>query len=209
LSEILSLTNIQFDAVKEIGNIGAGNAATALAKMINDKIDMSIPEIGILEFSKVADLVGGPGAYVIGIYLTVNGDAPANILFLIPMEKACVLVDMVMGKAIGTTKPEQLGEMDFSVLTEVSNIISSTYLSALSSFTGIGFFSTVPALAIDMAGAVLDSVLALFGEIEDNVLLLKTQFKKGTEDLVGHFFMLPNVGSLEIILAALGVSSNG
>ncbi|MDR1615739.1 MAG: chemotaxis protein CheC [Syntrophomonadaceae bacterium] len=204
-----SLTRLQLDVLKEIGNIGAGNAATALAQMINDKVDMSIPEVGILAFNEVAELVGGADAHVIGIYLTVEGEAPANILFLIAMDRACALVDMLLGKPENTTNAANLTELDLSALQEVGNIIAATYLNALSSFTGLKFVWSVPALAIDMAGAVMDSILALFGVMGDHVLLLKTEFKKNQTGLVGNFFLLPNVGSLEIILSALGVSKNG
>jgi chemotaxis protein CheC len=204
-----SLTRLQLDVLKEIGNIGAGNAATALAQMINGKIDMSIPEVGILAFDEVAELVGGADAHVVGIYLTAEGEAPVNILFLIAMDRACALVDMLLGKPENTTNYANLTELELSALQEVGNILAATYLNALSSFTGLKFAWSVPALAIDMAGAVMDSILALFGVMGDHILLLKTEFKKNQMDLVGNFFLLPNVGSLEIILSALGVSKNG
>ncbi|HQA06881.1 MAG TPA: chemotaxis protein CheC [Syntrophomonadaceae bacterium] len=200
------LSNLQVDALKEIGNIGAGNAATALAQMINSKIDMNVPKVSILEFDKVPELLGGADSYVVGIYLTVTGSAPARILFILPVAQACRLVDMMMGQPPGHTVPQQMNEIEYSAMMELGNIISATYLNALAMFTQLTLVPSVPALGMDMAGALLNAILAQFGEVADHVLVLETQFKKGDEDVVGHFFMLPEPGSLNTILTALGVS---
>lgn len=200
------LSNLQIDALKEIGNIGAGNAATALAQMINTKIDMNVPQISILPFSEVPELVGGADHHAVGIYLNVAGKAATNILFLMEADKACYLVDMLMGRNQGSTQPENLSELEISAMMEVGNIISATYLNALAMFTQLAFVPSVPALAIDMAGAILGVILAEYGQMGDTVLLLDTLFKKDDQDVVGHFFLLPEPGALDIILSALGVS---
>ena len=200
------LSHMQMDALKEIGNIGAGNAATALAQMINSKIDMNVPRVNILEFDKVPELLGGADVFVVGIYLTVLGSAPASLLFILPVEHACRLVDMMMGQPAGHTKPQEMSDMEYSAMMELGNIISATYLNALAMFTQLTLAPSVPALGMDMAGAILDAILAQFGEVADHVLVLETQFKKDSEDVVGHFFMLPEPGSLDTILTALGVS---
>lgn len=200
------LSGIQLDALKEIGNIGAGNAATALAQLVNSKIDMSVPQAKILLFSEVPELVGGADQHVVGIYLRVEGSAPANILFVIPVNQACLLVDMLMYKQLGSTNMENFGEMEMSAMMELGNIISATYLNALASFTGLKMLPSVPALGIDMAGAVMDAILAQFGEIADHVLVLETDFKRDSLDIIGHFILLPEPGSLDIILKSLGVS---
>lgn len=206
LDRFQELSNLQVDALKEIGNIGAGNAATALAQMINSKIDMNVPKVSILEFDKVPELLGGADSYVVGIYLTVTGSAPARILFILPVAQACRLVDMMMGQPLGHTVPQQMSDMEYSAMMELGNIISATYLNALAMFTQLTLIPSVPALGMDMAGALLNAILAQFGEVADHVLVLETQFKKGDEDVVGYFFMLPEPGSLNTILTALGVS---
>lgn len=200
------LTSIQLDALKEIGNIGAGNAATALAQMVNSKIDMDVPRVSILPFEDVADLIGGAEKYVVGIYLNVSGSAPLSILFLLPIENACLLVDMLIGKQLNTTSPEELSDMDISAMMELGNIISATYLNSLAMFTQLNFSLSVPALGMDMAGAIIDAILAQFGQVADHVLLLETQFRKEEVDVVGHFFLLPEPESLSVILSALGVN---
>lgn len=206
VDDFSKLSGLQLDALKEIGNIGAGNAATALAQMVNSKIDMTVPQARIMLFSEVPDLVGGADKHVVGIYLRVEGSAPASILFIIPIEQACLLVDMLMYKPLGTTNMENFGDMEMSAMMELGNIISGTYLNALAAFTGLKLLPSVPALGIDMAGAVMDAILAQFGEVADHVLVLETDFKKESVDLIGHFILLPEPGALDTILKSLGVS---
>ena len=198
------LSGLQLDALREVGNIGAGNAATALAQMINARIDMTVPRLTILPLGDVPELTGGADSFVVGVYLGVTGSARASILFVLPVENALHLVDMLMGRNSGET--QFLDEMEVSALQEVGNIIASTYLNALAMFTGLTLVPSVPAFGMDMAGAILNAVLAQFGTAGDYVLVLETEFKREGQDVVGHFFMLPEPGALELILSALGVS---
>ena len=200
------LSGMQLDILREIGNIGSGNAATALAQLLNAKIDMNVPQVNILPFAEVPALVGGADLHVVGLFLVATGSAPASILFLLPVDKACLLVDMLMGKEWGKTDPTNLSDMDFSALMELGNIICATYLNALAVFTQLDFRPSVPALGIDMAGAILNAVLAQFGAVADHVLVLETEFKRDEQEIVGHFFLLSEPGSLDVILASLGVS---
>lgn len=206
MDEFTKLSGLQLDALKEIGNIGAGNAATALAQMVQTKIDMSVPRVSILPFADVPDLLGGPDAHVVGIYFMVTGPAPTSILFILTAKKAGLLVDMLLQRKTGETDVYNLSEMEMSAMMELGNILSATYLNAMSMFTQLTFIPSVPALGIDMAGAILNAILAQFGEIADHVLLLETDFTKGEDEVVGHFFLLPEPGSLQTILKALGVS---
>lgn len=206
VQDFSELSGLQLDALREIGNIGAGNAATALAQMVQAKIDMTVPEVTILPFAEVPDLIGGADTHVTGIYFNVTGPAPTSILFILSIEKACLLIDMLLGRRPGETTAETLSELEMSAMMELGNILSATYLNALAMFTQLTFLPSVPALAIDMAGAVLDAILAQFGEIADHVLVLETQFVRDQEEVVGHFFLLPEPDSLNTILAALGVS---
>ena len=127
--DILELTPTQLDALREIGNVGAGNSATALSQIINHRIDMNVPEVSIVPLTEVPDLVGGPDVMVAGVFLRVYGAAPSNILFLLPQESAFYLVDMILGKQRGETKT--LDFMDESALMEIGNILAGAYLNAL------------------------------------------------------------------------------
>ncbi|MCW2277423.1 chemotaxis protein CheC [Heliophilum fasciatum] len=200
----LSLTPMQMDALREVGNVGAGNAATALSEMVGRAIDMNVPALGIVPFCEVSEHMGGAETLVAGVYICVTGEAPASMLFVLPLDSACGLVDMLMGRPIGTTVT--IGEMEESALKEIGNILTGTYLRALSMFTQITFEQSVPALAIDMAEAINSVVLAMVADVGDHALLLETEFKGAAQNIKGSLFLIPQEGTLEKILASLGLA---
>lgn len=202
--DILSLTALQLDALREIGNVGAGNAATALSQILNKKIDMTVPKVAILPLGEVPEVVGGPDSMVAGVYLRMFGPAPGSILFLLPRESAFCLVDMLMGKEQGTTK--LLNSMDESALMEIGNILAGAYLNALSFFTKLTLLPSIPALALDMAGAILSVILIQLGQMGDHALVIETEFTTESKGVSGHFFLIPDPGSLSTILSAIGVT---
>ena len=202
--DIMNLSLLQLDALREVGNVGAGNAATALSQIINRKIDMTVPKVAILPLGDVPDVVGGPEIMVAGVYLRVFGPAPSSILFLLPRESAFALVDMLMGRERGMT--EHLDAMDESALLEIGNILAGAYLNALSFFTKFTLLPSIPALAMDMAGAILSVILSQLGQMGDHALVIETEFStEGDGGVKGHFFLIPDPGSLGTILAAIGV----
>ncbi len=199
---INELNVMQIDVLKEIGNIGAGNAVTALSKMVSKKIDMKVPKVNILEFKDVPELVGGAEVLVSGIYFQVFGDITGSIMFIIDKTSSKLLTNLLMGK--DDTNPE-LDEMERSALKEVGNILAGSYLSSLSSLTGLKISVSVPSLAIDMAGAIMSVPIALFGQVGDHVLLIETEFIEGTNLVKGNFFLIPDGNSFEVLLRSLGV----
>lgn len=201
--EIFELSATQMDVLREIGNVGAGNSATALSQIINRRIDMTVPKVSIVPIGDVPDLIGGPDAMVAGVFLRVYGQAPSNILFIMPKESAYYLVDMLMGKKHGST--DKLDFMDESALMEIGNILAGAYLNALFTFTNISMIPSIPALALDMAGAILSVVLVQLGQMGDHALVIETQFQAENDGITGHFFLVPDPGSLETILSAVGV----
>ncbi|MDT8901316.1 chemotaxis protein CheC [Selenomonadales bacterium 4137-cl] len=202
--DIMKLSSLELDALKEVGNVGAGNAATALSQIINRKIDMTVPQVAILPLGEVPDVVGGPEIMVAGVFLRVFGPAPSSILFLLPRDSAFLLVDMLMGRERGLT--DHLDSMDESALLEIGNILAGAYLNALSFFTKFTLLPSIPALAIDMAGAILSVILSQLGQMGDHALVIETEFStEGDGGVKGHFFLIPDPGSLGTILAAIGV----
>lgn len=197
-----NLNSIQIDVLKEIGNIGAGNAATALSKMIAKRIDMDVPKVNILEFKDVAELVGGPETAVVGIYFKVSGDLTGSIMFLLDQNSVKLLINLLMAE---DETSDQLSEMEISALQEVGNILAGAYLSSLSTLTGLKLVVSVPSLASDMAGAILSVPVILFGQVGDKVMLIETDFIEGSQHVKGNFFLIPDEESFEILLKSLGV----
>lgn len=201
-------TSQYYDVLKELGNIGAGNATTALAQMIGCKVDMSVPQVQLLEFNALGEAVGGEEEIMAGIYLQVEGDIEGNMMFIQKKASAAHLVNKLMGGMLGSTEEEivnrEFGEMECSAIKEVGNIITGAYLNALSSLTNLKIFPSVPQLAIDMAGALLSVPAVEFGVFADKILLVQTKFSDDV-DLDGYFILIPDMESYQKILTALGV----
>ena len=202
------LTDQYFDVLKELGNIGAGNATTALAQMIDCKVDMCVPQVRLLEFKEVGEIVGGEDKIMTSIFLQVEGDIDGSIMFMLSKTAAAHLVNKLMCGMLGIDEEKadeyEFGEMECSAIKEVGNIITGAYLNALSGLTNMKIFPSVPQLAIDMAGALLSVPAIEFGVYGDKILLIQTQF---TDDVIldGFFILIPDMDSYEKILSSLGV----
>jgi chemotaxis protein CheC len=203
ITGIDDLNSIQLDVLREIGNIGAGNAATALAKMLNQKIDMEVPRVKILEFKEVSETLGNAEIPVVGILLKMTGDLTGYIMFILQQNDAVMLVSLLMGRP--KKEIDLFDEIDISALKEIGNILAGSYLSALSSLTNLKIMPSVPDMAIDMAGAILSVPAIEFGKVGDNVLYIETEFSEGDDKVVGDFFLVPDVETYDILLRALGV----
>ena len=191
-----------FDILKELGNIGAGNATTALAQMLQCKVDMSVPKVGLLEFKEVGTAMGGEEQIMAGIYLGVEGDITGSIMFLLEKNSARFLVSKLMGLEM---EGEEFSEMEFSALKEVGNIITGAYLNSLSSLTNLKIFPTIPDVAVDMAGAIMSVPAIQFGAVGDRMLLIQTQFFDEVA-IDGYFILIPDLESYSKILSALGMA---
>lgn len=190
------------DVLREIGNIGAGNATTALASLLGQKVDMTVPQVKLLDFDELGELVGGDETVLAGIYLGVEGDIGGNMMFLLSIPSAKYLVSKLM---MGMETPgDEFTDMERSALQEVGNIITGSYLNALASLTNMMIYPTVPDLNIDMAAALLSVPAIQFGALGDKILLIQTQFF-GDMAIDGYFILIPDVESYSKILGALGI----
>ncbi|HHX18125.1 MAG TPA: chemotaxis protein CheC [Clostridium sp.] len=200
-----NLDDTHMDVLREIGNIGAGNAVTALAKLLNKKVDMDVPKVKVMKFKDVSEILGGAEIPVVGLLLNVEGDITGSIMFILKSDAASTLVNILMGRSLEDCK--EFEEMELSALQEIGNILASSYLSSLSGLTGLNIMPSVPELAIDMAGAILSVPAIQFGTIGDSVLYIETGFFEGSTRVVGDFFLVPDTDSYEVLLKALGVIS--
>ncbi|EOC99730.1 chemotaxis protein CheC [Caldisalinibacter kiritimatiensis] len=200
-----NLNSMLLDVLKELGNIGAGNAATALAKMINKKVDMKVPKIKILDFKDVPDILGGEEKPVVGIYFQMNGDIKGNIMLVLDVGSARNLVDIMFNTR---TNREKFDEMELSALSEVGNILSASYVNSLSTLINLDLKISVPSISIDMAGAILSVPAVQFGQVGDKVLFIETEFQEDEKQVLGDLFLIPNMESFETILKQLGVIEN-
>ena len=197
-----TLSPTQLDTLKEVSNVGMGHAATALSRMLKAKVGLRVPRIAMIDIGDIAELVGGPEAEVAGIRLAMNGPTPGTLLLVFPGDSARALLERLLGGRAA----EPLDEMGVSALKEVGNILASAYLVALGGLLGLPLLPSVPQLAWDMAGAVLDQILGELGET-GRALLVETEFHGEAslpEVIRGHFLILPDPATLEAILAGAG-----
>ncbi|MCR4755700.1 MAG: chemotaxis protein CheC [Lachnospiraceae bacterium] len=195
-----SISTQYFDVLKELGNIGAGNATTALASLLQCKVDMKVPQVLTLDFKDVGTLLGGEEQVMAGAYLAVEGDITGSILFLVKKDIAIHLVKKLMGDMAS----EDFGEMERSAFKEISNIITGSYLNALATLTNLTIYPSIPDLAIDMAGAILSVPAIEFGIMGDKIILIQSQISDDIE-IDGYFIMIPDMESYEKILSSLGI----
>ncbi len=196
------INSMYFDVLREIGNIGAGNATTAIATMLNIKLNMEVPNVKLMAVQDLNTAIGSEEEEIVGIYLGVQDDIEGSLMFLLKMDDAHRLVNHLLGKSPDDREP--FDEMAMSAMKEIGNIIAGSYLSALSAMTNLKISPTVPYIAVDMAGAILSIPAIQFGQYGDNALLIETAFG-GDTMFEGYFILLPELDSYDKILASLGI----
>lgn len=195
------MDSIQLDVLREMGNIGAGNATTALAKLLNAKIDMKVPKVAMVDFPNLASTIGDEEDLMVAVLVTLTMDINGMMMFMMTKESAKFLIEQMLG---GMEVNDEFGEMEMSVISEIGNIISGSYLTALSSLLNMSIDMSIPYVSIDMAGAIISVPAIEFGKIGDEVLLIQTDF--GDDFKVNGFFVLiPELESYKKILSALGM----
>jgi len=192
------LSKEQIDALKEVGTIGAGHAANALSQMVDKKIMISVPEVKAIPLKETVELAGPPESLVAAIYMKLMGDARGTALLIFPRESAFTLVDILMKRPAGQTK--FLKEIDHSALKEVGNILAGAFLTALMEFLNISLIPSVPLIAYDMAGAILEALAIEFGEDADYIFCIQTEFIDPTLNMGGNFILVFDRQPLAIII---------
>ena len=203
MEDVRALKELQLDALKEVANIGAGHAATALSQMTNRTIMISVPEVNVRPLEEVATLLGPADGVVAAVLMQMMGDLTGRTLVLFPAPSARRLCDILLRRPEGTTT--EFGAMEQSGLKEVGNILVSAYMNALSDFMGMMLVPSVPSLEIDLSAAILTTTYLNFGHERDYVFCVETSFQVGGERdrLEGHFLLLPDMASLRAIFDAI------
>lgn len=200
---------MHLDVLKEIGNIGAGHAATSLSNLLDRKIDMRVPKVDLVSFDGMFDLAGGADEVVAGIFLQIEGDLSGSMFFVLSIDSANRFIQKLIGDTSFDFNVPPFSEMGISAMQELGNILSGSYLSALSDFTGLKVYPTVPSLSVDMVGAIVSVGLIEISHMSDEVIVIDTEItergENGTESINGHFFLLPDPSSYITIFRSLGV----
>lgn len=198
--EYKNLTSFQLDALREVTNIGAGNSATSLSMLLGTKIDMSVPNVNIIEFEEL--LNSYKENEVVAVLVKVFDDIPGSILYVFEKDIALKMISKMISK-----DEAALSEMGVSVISEIGNIIASSFMNSIANFTNLKATVSVPAVANDMLSTILVTTFVETGQYQEYVLDIETLFiGYGEDKLEGHFYFVPAPGSLEKILEALGIN---
>lgn len=203
------ITDMHLDVLKEVGNIGAAHAATSLSQLLDRKIDMHVPNVELVSFDEMFELAGGAETIVAGIFLRIEGDLSGSMFFVLPVESANHFIKKLIGDETFDFASPDIPEIGISAMQELGNILSGSYLSALSDFTGLKVYPTVPSLSVDMVGAIISFGLIEVSQYSDEVIVIETQICEegadGVSSVDGHFFLLPDPSSYTTIFRSLGV----
>ncbi|UAL49187.1 chemotaxis protein CheC [Sutcliffiella horikoshii] len=198
----------ELDLLKELGNIGAGNAATALSQLLNKEIHMNVPLAKIVSFNEMMDLMGGSDRPVAAVFLRMEGELSGSLFFVLSLDDATKLINQLIPDKKISVEELPSHELGLSALQELGNIISAHYLTALSECIGLAVTPSVPQVTIDMVGAIVVTGLLEICQVSDHSIFIDTELTETTDNQIektkGHFFLIPYPDSFEKILAALG-----
>ncbi len=192
------LNDVKEDLLKEVGNIGMGNAASSLSFMLNERVNIQIPEVSIVSLGELPDNMGGAESVVAGVYVKVRGDVDLYMIFILPLKSALYIVETLTEGASST-----MDELGCSAVMEVGNIVTAGYINAFADLTGFTLLPNPPSLAIDLSEAILGTILAEVEIVEDFVLLIKTVFETGQSKVEGYLSMIPDIDSFEVVYKTL------
>jgi chemotaxis protein CheC len=202
MEDVRDLKELQLDALREVTNIGAGHAATALSQLTGRRIMITVPRINVTRLEDVPDVIGSPNEIVAAVLMHMLGDLTGRTLLLFPETDARRLCDRLLSRALETTTAFE--ELEASTVKETGNIVNGAYMNALSDFMGMMLLPSVPSLSVDLLGAILTTAYLNFGHDRDYVFCIETEFQFDRDfDLRGHFLLLPDLASLRAIFDAI------
>ncbi|HWO77978.1 MAG TPA: chemotaxis protein CheC [Bacillus sp. (in: firmicutes)] len=208
--DLYSITHFHLDILKEVGNIGAGHAATALSALLGEKVDMEVPSVRLASYDEMVELSGGSETTVTAAYLTIHGDINGQMFFVLPVKHGERFVEVLLNEPVSFLKPP-FSSLSISVLEEIGNIVSGSYLSALSDFSGLKLQPSVPAVSIDMFGAIITHGMLEMCTYTDSVIVIETYLHSENwkeEKVNGYFLLLPDPESIPVLFRSLGVEQD-
>ncbi|MBN1537691.1 MAG: chemotaxis protein CheC [Anaerolineales bacterium] len=193
-------TSLKFDEelhslLVVMANEGVHNAAKGMSDMVGESLDVDSPQIKRVPIKEIPDLLGGPEAEAVGIYLRVEGKIGGQMMMVVPYLKALELVDLMMGSPVGTT--QSLGPIERSALQEMGNLTGSFFLNAVAATTGLDARPSPPAVMVDMIGAIIDIILATSDNLSETVLMLQAKFLRNGREAEVDFWIIPDKNTIE------------
>lgn len=197
--------SMHLDMLREIGNIGTGNAATALSTMLQKPVNIQVPVISFLDFEQVSEKLGGPESMMVGMMLTLNRDVSGMMMFLLKEDFAHSVLNSLLGQSFENFAA--VDEMSLSAMQEIGNIMAASYVNAISQITGLTIDISPPDICIDMVGSILSVPAIHFANISDRIIFIEDEFDSGSgKDEGSNILLIPDVDSLELLMQKLGAA---
>ncbi len=193
----------QIDALREVGSIGTGSAATALSALLGCEVRIPLPEVQVLEFNDAVEKLGGFETVSAGIISSLSGEINGLMLALVQLDAINLILKHIMGKQIAGY--DELTELEGSAVIEVGNILISSFVNALSELSGVKIVPSVPQLTIDMQGAIITVPMVACGSQSDYIMLIGGSFLVEGKELPCRLLLAPDVRSLNYLLHRLGI----
>ncbi len=203
IQNVEQLNDMHIDVLKEIGNIGSGNAASALAELLNCPTKINVPAVRILDFGDAVTYLGGPEKIAIGVLVNLSGDIKGMMLYVFQEAFASKMTGCLFGSKIENMM--DLNEMEVSLISEVGNIMCASYINAISSLAGMRIDVSVPMLTADMVGAILSVPAIEFARTGNKVLFIDDSFIIDDSEIKSNMILIPEMASLNTLFGALGV----
>jgi chemotaxis protein CheC len=197
------LSAMQIDALREVGSIGAGHAATALSQLVGTPVRIDVPEIRLLPINEVPAVFGGPENLVGAVYSRLLGDLSGGLLFIAPRKDLLAIADLLRSREVGTSK--SLGADEEGLVMHAASVLQSAYLAAVARFTELSVLPSPPQFAFDMMGAILEAVTTAIGMKAETAILIMTRFETEEVAVDAALFYLPDPDSLDVLLGRLGI----
>jgi len=203
IQNLEQLNEVHIDVLKEIGNIGAGNAATSLSLMLDTPVDMTTPVVRILDINDAANALGGPENAVVGILAKLDGDIEGIMMFIIQQNFAKSVITALLG--VEDVSCDQLSDMELSAISEIGNIMIAAYTGSISTLSQMQIKSSVPAITVDMVGAILSVPAIEMGSVSDKIIFIEDDFISGDKDVTANMLLVPTIDSLNRLMQKLGI----
>ena len=203
LKSYSDINEMHIDVLREIANIGSGNAASSLSRMLGHTVNISIPDIGIKGFDEAYEVLGGVEAVMVGTLLMLSGEISGMMMFLLPIEVVCDLVNMLMFTDIKSH--EEIDEMGYSVINEVSNIMSASFVNAIADMTDLPVDISPPEAALDMLGSIMSVPSIYFAKMSDTLLLIQNELEIEGRKTSASVLLLPDMESLTKLMISLEI----
>ena len=195
----------KINVFREISNIGSGNASTSLAQMLNEIVDIGIPNSDLREFSDITNSYSSPEELVVGTVLQISGDLEGFIMVIMDVDSTLTLLSRLLGRKIECDK-ENYEELykELNSVGEICNILCGTYLTAMSDMTGLTIDQSIPYFSVDMVMAIMNLPASLYGGESDSILYIETEFFTLDREIEGKYYFIPKVESCNTLLSKLG-----